>query len=42
MIACAKVLQKAGGEVVVFMAPVLYQYEAAVTARKKLLGTLDE
>ena len=37
MLACAKLLEQAGGEVVVYMAPVLYQYAAAKAARDALL-----
>ena len=41
MLACAKLLESAGGEVVVFMAPVMYQYDAAVAARASLLSLVD-
>ena len=37
MLACVKLLEAAGGEVVVYMAPVMYQYAAAVAAREQLL-----
>ena len=41
MLACAKLLEAAGGEVVVFMAPVMYQYDAAVAARASLLSPVS-
>ena len=34
-------LPAAGGEVVVFMAPVMYQYDAAVAARASLLSPVS-
>lgn len=38
MLACAKLLEQAGGEVVVYMAPVMYQYSAAKSGRDALLS----
>lgn len=42
MLACAKLLEQAGGEVVVYMAPVLYQYEAAKAARQAILTPVHQ
>jgi adenine phosphoribosyltransferase len=42
MLACAKLLEQAGGEVVVYMAPVMYQYAAAKTAREAILTPVHQ
>jgi adenine/guanine phosphoribosyltransferase-like PRPP-binding protein len=41
MLACAELLEAAGGEVVTFMAPVMYQYPAAIAARQAVLSHTD-